>query len=163
MKKIVALMVTLLAGCGALPMQFKAAEEPTDGDRARLRVIADGFVRAVPGKRCIDWSAPGAGTVFGGIVGSSGYRGRSLGMPAGRQLSNDSKAEMYVAANRPITLVYMLGPENRYRCSVAFSFVPEKAQDYEASIQVDPPYCRGVVRSLTNSEAIVKIGEADQC
>jgi len=101
--------------------------------RARVRVMANNFVTAIPNSSCIDLSIPESGTIFGGIVGSSGYRGRSLDMPPG--MSNaytDGQGEFYVAANEPLTLNFFPTPEVRNACNIALSFVPEKDQDYEA-------------------------------
>jgi hypothetical protein len=120
-----------MTGCSSIKTQFSAAEEPSDGERARLRITANMLVKAVPNRNCIDWNAPGAGTVFGGIVGSSGYRGRSLGMP-GTPAKGDGSGEMYVRAEQPFTLVLQSTPESRYRCNISGFFVPKANQDYEA-------------------------------
>ncbi|MEO8119658.1 MAG: hypothetical protein ABI606_10100 [Rhodoferax sp.] len=132
-------------GCADISTQFKQASEPPENaPRARLRVLANSLVKAVPGKDCIDWSAPGAGTVFGGIVGSSGYRGKSIDMPFKPQVNNSDFGEMYIAAGKPITLAFLTTPEGItsagrvYRCSVAGAFVPEKDKDYEAELRLIP-------------------------
>jgi hypothetical protein len=125
----------LFSGCGHLSTQFKPMSEPQEGvPRARLRVLANALVKAVPERDCIDWRTPGAGTVFGGIVGSSGYRGKSLDMPFKPRASASDYGEMYIAAGKPITLVFLTTPESNYRCSVAGTFVPEKDKDYEARL-----------------------------
>ncbi|HFL2886294.1 TPA: transposase [Pseudomonas aeruginosa] len=52
-----------LAGCGTAAMLKSFSSlyaEPSGGQVAQLRIYANGMVRAVPGKSCIDWNAPGA-------------------------------------------------------------------------------------------------------
>jgi hypothetical protein len=160
----------LLAGCGSISTQFKAASEPAETDaRARLRVVAHSLVKAVPGKTCIDWSAPGAGTVFGGMFGSSGYRGRSLDMPS--PIGNKRSAgELYVAANQPITLAFVTTPEGipcgvgrTCHCSVAGSFVPEKDKDYQAVLQLLGNQCSFAVRELDADGTPVTVTPAVPC
>lgn len=131
------LAISALSGCAGIGTQFRPVAEPTDGARARLRVIGGGaFIKAVPGKSCIDWSSPGAGTVIGGIVGSNGYRGRSLGMPDA-PAKMDEAAELTVAAGEPFTLALVTGSESSLSCFIAGSFVPEAGKDYEARMQLD--------------------------
>ncbi|NUU00760.1 hypothetical protein [Herbaspirillum robiniae] len=160
----------LLSGCADLGTQFKAADEPKDGARARLRVVANMLVKAVPEKACIDWSAPGAGTVFGGIFGSSGYRGRSLNMP-GAPRDGKSAGELYVTADKPFTLVLLTTPEGvayngrLYQCSVSGSFVPEENKDYEASIFIEPAQksCSIKVVELGSPSVPVPVKNAERC
>ncbi|MBV8250347.1 MAG: hypothetical protein JO200_18100 [Comamonas sp.] len=144
--------VISIAGCGSIGTQFTTLAEPDSGDRARVRVVqaASAFVRAVPGKSCLDWSTPGAGTVIGGMVGASGYKGRKLDMP-GTDLSKQfTSAEMYVAANKPITFAMLTGPESSLSCSVAAAFVPEKDKDYEVFFGMDRRVCVARVVSLSD-------------
>ncbi|MCL2076569.1 MAG: hypothetical protein FWH15_09090 [Betaproteobacteria bacterium] len=165
-KYLIAILMVLLAGCASIGTQFKAFEEATDGDRARVRVIGNALVKAVPNKSCADWSAPGAGTVLGGIVGSSGFSGRSLGMPPSHNMPKVDKtefsswfyvavgetvehvslslhatkvnlAEFYVEAGKPVTLTLMTTPESNRQCNLSLTFVPDKDKDYEATMLVD--------------------------
>ncbi|MFN3296943.1 hypothetical protein [Caldimonas sp.] len=162
--------VALLTGCGSISTQFKTASEPAETEaRARLRVKANSLVKAVPGKSCIDWSAPGAGTVFGGMFGSSGYRGRSLDMP-GTTSDRTSFGEMYVAAGQPITLAFLTTPEGigcgwgrACHCSVAGSFVPEPGKDYEAVLRLFPSQCTLDVRELGEDARPVVLNPATPC
>ncbi|WP_247394671.1 hypothetical protein [Ralstonia pseudosolanacearum] len=127
-----------LTGCGAVGIaktQFRAVDEPTDGERARVRVIANSPVKAMPNRDCIDWDAPGAGIAAAmGPLGSSGYLGRLIGMPDGEQYRRGSTAEFYVAAGQPYTLVLITGPESSTQCSAGVSFVPNANTDYEATL-----------------------------
>ena len=166
-KGIAALTSILLIGCSSMGTQFKAAEEASaDVPRARLRVVANGFVKAIPNKSCIDWNAPGAGTVFGGVVGSSGYRGRTLNipLPPGGVKSSDM-AEFYVAANQPITLVFLTGPDSAYSCSVQGSFVPEAEKDYEASLMLNARkrVCRLMLNEIGTNRIPAKVFSASNC
>ena len=157
-------LLFVLSGCAGITTQFVSLQEPQSGDRARLRVIANHLVKAVPGKDCIDWSAPGAGTVFGGIVGSKGFRGRSLDMPAGlNQADRNSTAEMYVAANQPFTLVLLTTLEAPVQCSVAVSFTPEADRDYEAVARLTRAVCSISVTQIGEGSAPVSVEKADRC
>ncbi|HXU93353.1 MAG TPA: hypothetical protein VFP33_06825 [Gallionella sp.] len=154
-----------VAGCADISTQFKQVSEPQEGvPRARLRILANSLVKAVPEKDCIDWSAPGAGTIFGGIVGSSGYRGRSIGMPF-KPANTSDFGEMYIAAGKPITLVFLTTPENRYSCSVAGTFVPEKDKDYGAELWLNPSERQCVFRlsQLGETPLPVKVISASAC
>lgn len=83
MKKLLLLLpLCALSGCtylSAVGTQFKKMEEPQDGERARIRVVGNYVaMRGTPGSSCMDYRKKGAGTVIGGFIGSTGYRGRSL-------------------------------------------------------------------------------------
>ena len=155
-------VIIALSACSSLSTQFTKAEEPKDGQKARLRIVANMLVKAVPNKSCIDWSAPGAGTVFGGIVGSSGYRGNKIGIP-GAEKYKKSSGEMYIAANQPFTLVLLSTPDSRYRCSVAGSFVPEANKDYEASVSINSRVCEIRIIGLSDGNKPVDVQKANEC
>jgi uncharacterized protein YceK len=156
---IIALMTSaLLTGCGTIGAQFRAAAEPTTGVMARVRVIATQPVRATPGKKCADLSAPGDGVVVGADIGSSGYVGRSLEMPKGsRETTNSDVAEMYVVAGEPITFSFIRTTGNPYICDTsAISFVPAANADYEVAMNYDKRgACNIVAKSLTDPKASV--------
>lgn len=149
-----------LASCASMSMQFTKFEESTSDERARLRVTSDALVKGVPAHRCIDWSAPGAGTIFGGIVGSSGFRGRSLGMT---DPADKSAAELYIDANKPLTLVLATTPESRYQCTVAASFIPAKGKDYHAAFIVEPSICQIRIVSADEPKTPVGLTKANPC
>ncbi len=124
---------SVLAACASVGIQFSKMTEPDSGERARVRVVADMLVKGVPNASCTDWSKAGAGTIFGGILGSSGYRGRSLGMPNPQGVSGNNSGEFYVRANEPFAVALMNTPDSRYLCSVSATFVPQKNTDYQIS------------------------------
>ncbi|NMM11690.1 MAG: hypothetical protein HHJ16_15655 [Polaromonas sp.] len=169
-KLFVLLSCVILFGCAQLSTQFKTAEEPVGGERARLRIIANSLVKAVPNKSCIDWSAPGAGTVFGGIVGSSGYRRRTLDMPAPSS-NHEDMGEMYVTAGQPFTLVFMTTPEGivykgyKYNCSISGSFIPENKKNYEAKLKLDPTLkiCSFELIEIGEINKPIQINQASNC
>ena len=93
-------VIFLLCSCGI----GRVFVEPTDGDRARIRTVGTSWVYAIPGRRCINLRTPGAGFV------EFPYHDRLLGMPPG-STSKERRAEFYVKAGDPITLV-MRGPSH---------------------------------------------------
>lgn len=143
------LLVGLLSACGSVGTQFVKMAEPADGERARVRIAANMLVRGVPESECNDLSKEGAGTVFGGIVGSSGYRGRSLDMPNPNNFSSRSAGEMYVRAGKPVTYVLSNTPESRMRCNIAVTFTPKAGRDYELAMQTERS---GMHRSLCSAQ-----------
>ncbi len=151
-----------LTGCGAVGIaktQFRAVDEPTDGERARVRVIANSPVKAMPNRDCIDWDAPGAGTAVAmGLLGlgSRGYLGRLIGMPNGEQYQRGSTAEFYVAAGQPYTLVSITAPESLTQCSVGVSFVPNANTDYEATLLLSRHECTANVVALNGPSVETK-------
>ena len=124
---------SILAACASVGTQFSKMAEPDSGDRARVRVVANMLVKGVPNASCTDWSKAGAGTIFGGMLGSSGYRGRSLGMPNPQGVRDQNSGEFYVRANEPFAIALINTPDSRYRCSVSATFVPQKNTDYQIS------------------------------
>lgn len=93
------------------------------------------LVKGIPNSTCIDWNKAGAGTIFGGILGSSGYRGRSLGMHNPENLSARNSGEFYAVANQPITLALLDTPDSRLNCSISASFTPVVGKDYQVSLK----------------------------
>ncbi|MDO5069686.1 MAG: hypothetical protein Q4D78_05725 [Neisseria zoodegmatis] len=105
--------------------------EPSDEPRARVRISANMLIKGVPDSDCLDWQKAGAGTIFGGLVGSKGYRKRVIGMPNPQGLPAKHSGEFYVRAGKPVAFQLINTPESRMRCEVAFSFVPEVGRDYD--------------------------------
>lgn len=163
------LLSTLLIGCAGIGTQFTKMSEPQSGERAQIRVVANMLVKGIPNSACIDWSKEGAGTIFGGIVGSSGYRGRSLGMPNPEGLSSRNSGEFYAVANQPITITLLNTPESRMRCSVSGSFIPVSGKDYQVDLATSEvsdmkSRCAMRVREVTSSGLIpVAIKKASDC
>lgn len=170
MKKLLSLAAILaLSACGSIGTQFTKMSEPTDGERARVRVVANMLVRGVPEKACLNWKQDGAGTVFGGIVGSSGYRGRSLKMPNPNNFKGRSMGEMYVRAGKPVTYALSNTPESRMRCNIAVTFTPEANHDYELTMNTNrsgafESRCSAQVTDITNGGSTpVPLQRASAC
>ncbi|WP_050809165.1 hypothetical protein [Cardiobacterium valvarum] len=127
-------LLFLLTACTAIHSigtQFKPMVEPQDGDRARVRVSANMLVRGSPNTSCMDWNSEQTGTILGGIVGSKGFRDRSLGIPDPNHSKARDYAEFYVRTGEPFTLMLTNTPESRMTCSVGATFIPDKDHDYE--------------------------------
>lgn len=139
MKKPLLLLLSLcvLSGCtfiSAVGTQFKKMEEPQDGERARIRVVGNYIaMRGTPGSACMDYRKKGAGTVIGGFIGSTGYRGRSLGMPNPNDSTKGMFSEFYVRANEPVTLE-IAADITIANCSFPATFIPEAGHDYELQL-----------------------------
>ncbi|GAB2877195.1 hypothetical protein GCM10027046_01280 [Uliginosibacterium flavum] len=134
--------------------------------RAKLRVLANSWVKGIPNRDCVDRSAPGAGTVYGGLLGSDGYKGRSLDMPFRPTSVNASNiAEMYVAADKPIALSLVVADGAYVICILSGSFVPEKDKNYEARLFWDwsQKKCTFNLDELGDLKIPVKISKADSC
>ena len=163
------ILAALVAGCSAISAQFKKAEEGRDDEpRARLRIIADSWVKAIPDRDCTDWSAPGTGTVWGGIFGSRGYRDKSRNMPFPPVLGKQADmAEMYIAAERYITLCYVKDLDKYGNCGTCGSFFPKEGKDYE--IVFEPCYSSSsqynvaLYEILDERKVPIKISRAENC
>jgi hypothetical protein len=137
------LLAVALSGCGniAAVKSFNTPYgSPTAGDTARLRVIANGMVRAVPGKDCVDWYSPGAGVIAVPQKGFADRNGESLGMPTGAAVAQgDVVSEVLVPAGKPFTLHFLDGGRTSYNsvtnCLGMFYFVPQKGADYEVVLR----------------------------
>lgn len=175
MKKICLAIGVLIAleGCSyvskisdGLAIQFRKMEEPADGDRARIRAVRDGWVRASPGV-CMDWKQ--TGTVLGGVVGSNGYRGRIIGgMPDPNLHRHKTFAEFYVRADEPIAIAIVDGPEVKGPCDLAVTFVPKKDHDYDfyatSRLTGIKRECSILVSDITNGDSTpIEIKEAQAC
>ncbi len=161
-------LLLALGACSSVGSQFAKMSEPESGERARVRVVSNMLVKGVPESDCLDWRKPGAGTVFGGMVGSSGYRGRSLNMPDPNNVSGKrSSAEFYVRAGKPITLQLLNTPDSYQTCSLAISFVPKAGGSYEVAMGTGPVnqylgYCAASVLDL-NSGRSIQAQETTSC
>ena len=158
MKKPLAYLgILCLFGCASIATQFVKMAEPDDGPRARLRITANMLIKGVPNTDCLTlsaWGKPGAGSIFGGIVGSKGYRGRSLGMPNPEKIDLEDSGELYVTANQPIAIALVPTPETALRCSISGSFVPEDGKDYQIDLKTDSygsdkSICTMLLREIT--------------
>ncbi|WP_339452266.1 hypothetical protein [Pseudomonas sp. JAI120] len=129
----VALLV-LLTGCGqvanirSLPTGYVA---PQTGETARVRLITDGLVRAVPGRDCLDWNVPGAGVMASTKAGFPDHNGESLGMPGPiYSWAAAVSSELVVPANKPIAFHYLGQLQYSRQCSASMAFVPRPGVDY---------------------------------
>lgn len=135
----------LLAGCGNIQTvkSFSTPyKEPDGGERARIRVVSDGMVRAVPQSACVNWRLPSAGVMVASIKGFADQNNKSLGMPANTVAAAPHDAptvvgEFYVPANKPLALAYLSNSGRitfgaHYQCQVNKTFVPQAGKDYEA-------------------------------
>lgn len=124
-KILILVLAAAISACSAVGTQFTKMSEPSDGPRARVRMSANMLVKGVPDSDCLNWQKAGAGTIFGGMIGSNGYRQRVIGMPNPHHLPAKHSGEFYVNADKPIAFQLINTPESRIRCSIAFSFVPK--------------------------------------
>lgn len=131
------LVAALLTGCGniAAVKSFNTPfASPSSGDTARLRVMANGMVRAVPEKDCVDWYSPGAGVIVSPKKGFADRNNENLGMPAGAEAFG-VVSEVLIPAGKPFTLSFLDGGSGGYgytrNCVGMFHFVPQKGGDYE--------------------------------
>lgn len=156
----------LFTGCASqmTTQQLYAMKEPVGGSQSRLRVIADSGVVAIPERDCLDWSAEGSGTAYAnGMLGSKGFQGRSLGMPNPPSSDLSSMGEMYIAADKPITLHYLYN--GSYRCIISVSFTPKAEKDYEAMMKYDSKLntCYALVSTLGLTREPVQVTRAERC
>jgi hypothetical protein len=152
MKRLSGLLLAgTLTACGNIGAQFSPIGEANEGaPSAKLRVLGGGgFVRGIPESNCLNWSKPGAGTIIGGIVGSNGFRGRSLDIPDMERIGNSPFAEIRVAAGKPFVLTFMTGPNLVRSCALSGSFIPEEGQDYEAEARIAGRVCHISVQKHT--------------
>jgi hypothetical protein len=158
----VLLIVALLAGCGNIANVRSFSTPyvpPTTGETAKIRVISNGMLRAVPNSTCIDWRLPGAGVMVVPQKGFANLNNQDLGM----QQSAASKillaragvvsSELYVAAGKPIVLHFMGTGSTRISgsgasmttirnaCNKGVSFVPEAGKEYDASFVENGSIC----------------------
>lgn len=171
----------LLFACGNIQTVISFStpyEQPTSGNRARIRVISfGGMVRAVPSSSCIDWRLPGAGVMVAPAKGFANVNGQDIGMPIGQfpklvtAMSTVAVSELYIPAGKPTALHY-LGPGEvqgqwNYQCSVPRSFVPVANEDYEAVFKQEGKLCRFSIVRLTKGDVIdlssVTLSEAPLC
>ena len=61
---VIPAVLLALSGCGQVANVRSLSTgyiPPQSGETARIRLLTDGLVRAVPGRDCLDWNVPGAG------------------------------------------------------------------------------------------------------
>ncbi|MDE1168966.1 MAG: hypothetical protein PW845_27180 [Pseudomonas sp.] len=164
----------LLAGCGNLANVRAYSTpygEPQSGDTARLRVITNGMLRAVPGRDCIDWRSPGAGVM---AVTQSGFANRNnqvLGMPPGTievhaQGDSVARTELKIPAGKPTAFNFQsegsVSGGYRYSCQQSFRFTPEAGKDYQL-IVLEGGQCQLNLQTLGGGESQVALQKASLC
>jgi hypothetical protein len=163
----------VLAGCGNIAnvRSFSSAyEQPTTGDKAKIRVSSNGMVRAVPASTCIDWRLPGAGVMVVNRSGFANVNNQNLGMtPDARseqalRRSAVTSSELYIAAGKPIVLHFLgMGRTSisgaganmqttRTACDKGLSFVPEAGKEYEATFIENGSVCSVQLYDLSNKK-----------
>lgn len=153
---IASALALLISGCGAIDVQksfYAHFAEATGGPTARIRVVTDGMVRAIPGSTCVDWKVEGAGVTASTSGIGVNLNGRKLDMAPGRaqvlaQGSYFATSELSIAAEQPIVLTY-LGFFDRDQCFVSSSFVPKAGNSYEAVLWVDRKRCKVQLSDIT--------------
>lgn len=166
MHSLLILSAIAFSGCSSIitTQQFKPMVEPAEGSRARLRIISDSAVLAIPERDCLDWGAEGSGTAYANQgLGSKGFKGRSLGMPDPQSLDLSTMGEMYIAADKPITLHYIYGVNPS--CANSIWFIPQDGKDYEVTMKVDlkSNTCFAVIFVLGQIRVPVKVNRVQVC
>lgn len=168
-----------MGGCATTPYgdftmpMSKAYAEPTQGDRARIRVSTDGALRLAVNTTCSRWDDPasGVGPVHpgGGPLLTKVHNGKTLGMP-GAPPPGSTTSEFYVAAGRPVLFHYMKTQQATYTtiavCNGLFAFVPEAGKDYQAIFMqsADGRICtRGVVDLGNRNATIANLSNQKIC
>ncbi|WP_235986749.1 hypothetical protein [Pseudomonas triticifolii] len=137
------LAVAALGGCGQVANVRSLSTgyvPPKGGETARIRLLTDGLVRAVPGRDCIDWNVPGAGVMASAKSGFPDHNGENLGIPGPiYSLTGAVSSELVVPANRPIALHYLGRLQYSRQCAKTMTFVPRPGVDYmvQASMSAD--------------------------
>lgn len=178
----IALIVFTLTACGAIQSARSFStqyQQPTDGERARVRVISDGMVRAVPNSDCVDWRLPGAGVMVTAKKGFAQVNNQKLDMPIGATAADKptekelAVSELYVPAGKPIVLhylsqYYLSQSRHGYQCFLGRSFIPAAGASYEAAFLQEVSLCLIRVDRLLpeggiDKNAKVELAETKNC
>lgn len=158
----VAACVAALTACGTVAKLKSFTSlygESTDDPVAQLSIYANGMVRAVPGKACIDWNSPGAGIMIALRAGFVNHNGRDLGHPKNlhvyKPVSTLGKlitTELRASAEQPISLGFesegYRSGNHRRSCNIAFSFFPNSDVNYQVLLADTGKECRVEVSEL---------------
>ena len=140
---IPAVLLVALGGCGQVANVRSLSTgyvAPQAGETARVRIVTDGLVRAVPGRDCLDWNVPGAGVMASAKPGFPDHNGENLGMPGPiYSWAGAVSSELVVPANKPIAFHYLGRLQYSRQCAKSMSFVPKAGRDYmvQASMSAD--------------------------
>ena len=140
---VIPAVLLALSGCGQVANVHSLSTgyiPPQSGETARIRLLTDGLVRAVPGRDCLDWKVPGAGVMASARSGFPDHNGENLGI-AGPiySLAGSVSSELVVPANKPIALHYLGRLQYPRQCARTMTFVPRPGVDYrvQASMSAD--------------------------
>lgn len=158
-------LAVMLCACGNIQTvkSFSTPyQEPLTGARARIRVVSDGMVRAVPNSDCVDWRIAGAGVMVSAMKGFANLNDRKLDMPASAAQalvvgSHFAVSELQIPAGKPVTLDYLSQGAAGYQCFVRRSFVPMDGRNYEAVFWQDKAKCYFRVNEIEHGSAPIPI------
>ncbi|OIN48106.1 hypothetical protein [Pseudomonas costantinii] len=140
LRAVPAALLVLLTGCGQVANIRSLSTgyvPPQSGETARVRLITDGLVRAVPGRDCLDWNVPGAGVMASTKSGFPDHNGENLGMPGPiYSLNGGVTTELVVPANTPIALHYLGQLQYSRQCFSSMTFVPRPGVDYRVQATI---------------------------
>ena len=140
---VIPAVLLALSGCGQVANVRSLSTgyiPPQSGETARIRLLTDGLVRAVPGRDCLDWNVPGAGVMASAKSGFPDHNGENLGIPGPiYSLAGSVSSELVVPANKPITLHYLGRLQYSRQCAKTMTFVPQPGVDYmvQATMSAD--------------------------
>ena len=131
---ILAVLLLSLGGCGQVANVRSLSTgyvPPQDGETARIRLLTDGLVRAVPERDCLDWNVPGAGVMASAKPGFPDHNGENLGIPGPIfSWAGAVSSELVVPANKPIAFHYLGRLQYSRQCARTMTFVPRPGVDY---------------------------------
>ena len=140
---ILAVLLLSLGGCGQVANVRSLSTgyvPPQDGETARIRLLTDGLVRAVPVRDCLDWNVPGAGVMASTKPGFPDHNGENLGIPGPIfSWAGAVSSELVVPANKPIAFHYLGRLQYSRQCAKTMTFVPRPGADYmvQATMSAD--------------------------
>ncbi len=140
---IPAVLLLALGGCGQVANVRSLSTgyvPPQGGETARIRLLTDGLVRAVPGRDCLDWNVPGAGVMASAKPGFPDHNGENLGIPGPIfSWAGAVSSELVVPANKPIAFHYLGRLQYSRQCAKTVTFVPRPGVDYmvQATMSAD--------------------------
>jgi len=140
---ILAVLLLSLGGCGQVANVRSLSTgyvPPQGGETARIRLLTDGLVRAVPERDCLDWNVPGAGVMASAKPGFPDHNGENLGIPGPIfSWAGAVSSELVVPANKPIAFHYLGRLQYSRQCAKTMTFVPRPGVDYlvQATMSAD--------------------------
>ncbi|QXH80184.1 hypothetical protein AAHI06_23155 [Pseudomonas salmasensis] len=166
---IPAVLLLALGGCGQVANVRSLSTgyvPPQGGETARIRLLTDGLVRAVPGRDCLDWNVPGAGVMASAKPGFPDHNGENLGIPGPIfSWAGAVSSELVVSANKPIAFHYLGRLQYSRQCAKTMTFVPRPGVDYmvqatmsaDCSFQLDELEAGGKQWAMTKPQPAGKV------